>query len=140
MTQLRDRIRIVVLLNNRLRPYCHHDALRIQHGAVMLHHVKKSFKHSRGKRDSHSIQPPQKPFSGVELKRAELVDMTRSSPHRSFQIIQEKFSRTLKTFIRAPACSTTRKFDQTSPAHKENKTHKNSKSKTTTQDKKNEKG
>src|SRR5439155_22573060 len=65
--------------------------------------------------------------------------MTRSSPHRSFQIIQEKFSRTLKTLIRAPACSTTRKFDQTSPAHKENKTHKNSKSKTTTQDKKNEK-
>ena len=82
---------------------------------MVLDHIEKRFEHSRGKRDRRSIQPPQEPFSGVELKRAELVDVTGSSLHRSFQIIQKKFSRDLKTFIMGRAKLTTRESPQASP-------------------------
>ena len=78
---------------------------------MVLEHVEKRLEHSRGKRDRCSIQPPQEPFSSVEVKRAEFVDVTGSSLHRSFQTIQKKFSRGLKTFIEAPSYSTRRKFD-----------------------------
>ena len=85
---------------------------------MVLDHVEKRFEHSRGKRHRRSIQPAQKPVSGVEVKRAEFVDVTGSSLHRSFQTIQKKFSRGLKTFIIGRANLTARESAHTSRVDK----------------------
>ena len=90
---------------------------------MVLHHVKEGFEHSRRKRNRRPIQPPQEPFSCIELKPAELVNGTGSSLDRSFQIIQKKFSRSLKTFISALTNFRPRRFGSHLPAQKR-KIHK----------------
>ena len=75
---------------------------------MVLDHVEERFENSRGKRDRRSIQASKKSFGSVELKLAEFVNVTGRSLHRSFQIIQKKFSGGLKTFINGRAKLTTR--------------------------------
>ncbi len=68
---------------------------------MVLDHVQERFEHSRRKGNRRSVQSLQPPFRGVELEVAEFVDVRRGRLHRGFQNNSEKFSRRLKTFIRA---------------------------------------
>ena len=76
----------------------------------MLYHVYEHLEHSWCQRHRRSIQSPQQSFGCVELEVAKFVDVSRGRLHRGFRIISEKIQRELKTFIRHPAFSTTRKF------------------------------
>src|SRR6266542_3363496 len=104
---------------------------------MVLDHVQERIEHSRGERNRCSIQSSQPPFSRVELEVAEFVEVSRGSLHRGFQNNSEKFSRRLKTFIRAPSifAHAQARF-RSSPAHKRTKTHVNNRPKTTCKDKK----
>ena len=55
----------------------------------MLEHVQQRFEHSWRERNGCSIQSPQEPFRGIELKRSKFVDVTGARLHRGFRTIQK---------------------------------------------------
>jgi hypothetical protein len=102
LPQFRDRLREVVLLDNRIGPNGFHDSLLIEDSIVVFDHEEQRFEHSRREGNRCSIQTTQLPFRRVKLESAKFVEVRRGSVHHRFQNNSEKFSCRLKTFISAP--------------------------------------
>ena len=102
----------------------------------MLYHVYEHLEHSWCQRHRRSIQSPQQSFGCVELEVAKFVDVSRGRLHRGFRIILEKIQRELMFHKGTRHFPLRASSVQTSPAQKETKTHKNSKSKITVKKKK----
>ena len=78
LPQFPDRLRQVVLLDNRVGPNRLHNPLLIHDAVMVLDHVQERFEHSWRQRNRCSIQSPQEPFHRIELEGAEFVEVSRS--------------------------------------------------------------
>ena len=85
LPQFPDRLRQVVLLNNRIGPNRLHNPLLIHDAVMVLDHVQERVEHSWRQRNRCSIQSPQEPFHRIELEGAEFVEVSRRSLHRGLR-------------------------------------------------------
>src|SRR5262245_60122386 len=89
LPQFPDRLRQVVLLDNRIGPTRLHNPLLIHDAVMVLDHVQERVEHAWRQRNRCSILAPQESVHRIELEGAEFVEVSRSSLHRGLRRTKE---------------------------------------------------